>query len=846
MKLRALALAVLSAGPLLGAAQSPQAPSLSAAVVPAAPEHFTEAFADPVDYANPEDQLLIPPATQGTSPRMEAGQLRWERQGTMDVAVVFAGYAPSAFAAAGREGIAAPVDAGRYTTASFRLYSANATALALLWDRCGPDRGRCVGTSATVRVAPGWNTYTIPLRAESGEPWAGAVVEVRLTVAGDGSPVPTALDWFRLHAPGDGVDVSYPSGTLYWDGDDDRANNTPDNPNWGVVGTGGGTATFPAASYPDGTYRFHADSGPSSAPLLVGSPVPDFAQPDAEGGADYAATVRGDAWDFDQPSDVAAFGNAADLRFDAGVLTAVNAGPDPGDPFVFLAMGPPIDTARFHRVTVRASLDGAFDLGPAPGGGAHGRLLWDLGTDPAPRPLYDSKELVVYPGVGEYVVDLATVPPSEAIDTSAASRPGWVGTVPRLRYDPNEDPGARRWSIDEIAVRADDETVDDVFDILWRDASSQSGVPATVALFADTDRAGFDGRLIAADLEQRPGENRYRWDTRDWPAGRYHVYAEIQRDGVVGRRYAGGPVVVGARLAGPDRIGTAIELAQAAYPETATAVVVASGADFPDALAAAPLAAAAGGPLLLNDRDQLAPAVAAEIERMAPATVYLLGGEAAQSSAVQAALAAQGVEVVRVAGANRYATAAAAAQAAAERWGGGSSVLVASGVDFPDALAAAPLATARRAPLLLTDPNAVPGETAAALEELGATDVTVVGGPAAVSDATAARLGAGRRLGGVNRHATAVALANEAVAAGADPDDVLVAAARQFPDALAAGPVAAARGGVLLLSERDTLPPETAAFLRSRAPTLTWLRVAGGPAALAEPVVRVLLGEAGR
>jgi putative cell wall-binding protein len=353
--------------------------------------------------------------------------------------------------------------------------------------------------------------------------------------------------------------------------------------------------------------------------------------------------------------------------------------------------------------------------------------------------------------------------------------------------------------------------------------------------------------LIVGELEQRAGDNTYRWDTRAWPAGRYHLYAEIERDGIVGRRYAGGPVVVGARLAGSDRIATAIELAQAAYPETATAVVVASGADFPDALAAAPLAAAAGGPLLLNERDRLAPAVADEIDRLSPSVVYLLGGEAAQSGAVEAALVTTGVEVVRIAGANRYATAAAAARTAAERWGETvDAVLVASGVDFPDALAAAPLAAARRAPLLLTDPQAVPGETAAALDELAPSEVTVVGGPAAVSDATAARLPATGRLGGANRYATAALLAGEAVASGADPDDVLVAAGRQFPDALAAGPVAAARGGVLLLSERDALPAETAAAVRSRAQTLTWLRVAGGPAALTEPLVSALLREAGR
>jgi putative cell wall-binding protein len=584
----------------------------------------------------------------------------------------------------------------------------------------------------------------------------------------------------------------------------------------------------------------------------VSAPVPDVTEPDAAGGADYAATVRGDAWDFATPGDVAAIGNAAEVTFSDGVLRAVNAGPSHGDPFVLLTMGAPIDTARFHRLTVRTALEGPFDLGFGPGGGSHGRLIYNLASDPEPRPVYDSKELIVYPGVSEYVLDLAT----DASETDSAVRPGWSGFVPQLRYDPNEDPGPRRWSIDEIALRADDETVDDAFDIVWRDASTLGAEGTTVALYADTDRAGFDGRLIAGGIAQQAGENRYRWDTRDWPAGRYHLYAVAERDGTVGRRYAGGPVVVGARLAGADRIATAVRLSQAAFPASAAAVVVASGLDFPDALAAAPVAAAAGGPLLLNHRDRLAPEVAAEIDRLGPSTVYLMGGEVAQSAAVEADLAArQGIEVVRLAGLNRYATASAAASEAVRAWReagqaqAGGDVLVASGMDFPDALAAAPLAAAARMPLLLTDPRAATPETAAALDALNAQSITVVGGPAAVSDAALEQLGAGRarrRLGGANRHATALLLANEAAAAGADAGEILVANGRQFPDALAAGPVAAARGGVLLLSEREALPAETADFVRARAATLTWLRVAGGPAALAESVVSDLLRAAGR
>ncbi len=96
------AAAVLAAVAAPAGAQAPGPPLLDAAVVQAAPDHFTETFADPVDYANPEDQLLIAAATQNAAPAMADGQLRWERRQTMDIAPVFAGYGPSALAA-GRE-----------------------------------------------------------------------------------------------------------------------------------------------------------------------------------------------------------------------------------------------------------------------------------------------------------------------------------------------------------------------------------------------------------------------------------------------------------------------------------------------------------------------------------------------------------------------------------------------------------------------------------------------------------------------------------------------------------------------------------------------------------------------
>ncbi|MGH3440998.1 MAG: cell wall-binding repeat-containing protein, partial [Nitriliruptorales bacterium] len=114
------------------------------------------------------------------------------------------------------------------------------------------------------------------------------------------------------------------------------------------------------------------------------------------------------------------------------------------------------------------------------------------------------------------------------------------------------------------------------------------------------------------------------------------------------QRMAGAAEADVARVFGSGRVQTAVELSKATLP-SAPAVVIVFGNAFPDAIAAAPLAAAAGGPILLNSRDDLHDDVRTEIERLGAGRAYVVGGEAVQGPAVVAALEAMGLEVTRVA-----------------------------------------------------------------------------------------------------------------------------------------------------------------------------------------------------
>ena len=275
------------------------------------------------------------------------------------------------------------------------------------------------------------------------------------------------------------------------------------------------------------------------------------------------------------------------------------------------------------------------------------------------------------------------------------------------------------------------------------------------------------------------------------------------------------------RVAGADRIGTAIELAQSF--DSADTVVIARADDYADALAGAPLASSLEAPVLLTSSDALDSEVAAEITRLGADEAVLLGGDTALSEQVETALSGLGVATERVAGANRFATAAAIADELPDP----DRAFIARGVGetpdtgWEDAVAISALAAYEENPIVLSTTESLPEESSDALDALpldGPEDVVLVGGTAVLSNdvvqdvATAFDLGPDDvatqpdRWAGVDRFDTSSIVATASLDAGMDPSTTWLATGRDFPDALAAAPVVGATapeiaddGGVLLL-----------------------------------------------
>jgi hypothetical protein len=297
-----------------------------------------------------------------------------------------------------------------------------------------------------------------------------------------------------------------------------------------------------------------------------------------------------------------------------------------------------------------------------------------------------------------------------------------------------------------------------------------------------------------------------------------------------------------SRIAGADRYQTAIAISSKLAAGSAPAVVLATGETFPDALAGVPLAKKVGGPLLLTPTAGSNAAVTAEIKRVLKpgGTVYVLGGTNAVSQSVVDALGS--VNVTRIGGADRYQT----ALKIADQLGDPSHVVLATGADYADALAAGPYAAdvfgtdaTHPAAILLTDDTQLPADVKAYLAKANA--VAAVGGQAVTAATTAnVKLAPGATFRGYDRYFTAAMVS----ATFKGEKTAGVATGENFADALTGAAYLAQAGGPLVLTPTHLLAPATWAALQGIEASVGaagTVEVFGGPVAVSPNTVEAVI-----
>src|ERR1035437_3578155 len=329
------------------------------------------------------------------------------------------------------------------------------------------------------------------------------------------------------------------------------------------------------------------------------------------------------------------------------------------------------------------------------------------------------------------------------------------------------------------------------------------------------------------------------------------------------------------RIAGSDRIATAIKAAQTklawgqhkvgnANFVNGCNVILARDDDFADALVSGPLADVRNAPILVNPTAALDARVAAEIGILAdqchaPAghgvgngpgahfKVTIVGGINAISDGIANAILGQWGpgSVERLQGIDRYATSLTVAHETVAMLQGygihSRNVILATGTNFPDALAAGPAATSHKGIVLLTRGTVMDPDTTTYLKKLAtevwwtpAPTVYAAGGPAAAASPDSIS------FVGSDRYQTASMLADaffQFLPSGNRIHNVGVASGENYADAVIAGGFMANSDGPLLLTHQGWLDGVTAAYLSSQRDWVNNVFLFGGTNVIDYPAV---------
>jgi hypothetical protein len=450
-------------------------------------DYAVEAWGDPWDYNNPEDQILVEGQTTVgiQNARVANGKLGFDVSGGSYFHLIWGGYPDTV--PTNRDGAIKPIDTDRFNRIVMKVTASAYTPAGLRWYSCTQQNGGCEG-GMPVTLEAGTHVYDLPVVNSVGSAaWQGGrPISLRMIFSPYG-PTHVDVEWVRLTGSGDGpVDE--------WNG-----------------------------------------------------PVLRIEDPDVTGGNDYATMARnGDAWDMSSADDLLRTDNVAG-QFQNGVFEATNAGPVINDPGVTLKVPVAFNADDFHRATVNFTYDGELNLEDKVGGGQNARLMWRIAGTPLTKNGSHnqvSRDVVTFPGQNSFTVDLKTNPSTDAVDPRSSPRIGWAGNmIEMFRFDPNEDRGARRWRIDSVKL-ADDDAGETNFAIRLRDANPAPGTQ--VKLFADTDSVGYNGQLIADNVDISGGTATVNWTPPAGTKGLFWIYAVTTRGGFSTRTYSTGPVRMGS------------------------------------------------------------------------------------------------------------------------------------------------------------------------------------------------------------------------------------------------------------------------------------------------------------
>jgi putative cell wall-binding protein len=288
------------------------------------------------------------------------------------------------------------------------------------------------------------------------------------------------------------------------------------------------------------------------------------------------------------------------------------------------------------------------------------------------------------------------------------------------------------------------------------------------------------------------------------------------------------------RLAGFDRYETASQIALSGWSQSDYAIL-AYGENFPDALAAAPLAKKYNAPILLTTSNNLPLTTKQTLISLQVKNVLIIGGTGVISSLIDTELQSLGISSTRIFGNDKYETAIKIAQQVTPT---PSELFVVTGEDYPDALSVASIASIKQIPIILVPYHSIPDPVKDYIATNKISKTYVIGNSDMISDKVFNTFPNAERIWGTDKYLRNIAV-NKIFSSDFKLDNICIATGEGFADALTGTAYSAKISEPIILINNDS-PITTKDYYQHIFKNANNVYVFGGPGIISDSVIQGL------
>lgn len=265
------------------------------------------------------------------------------------------------------------------------------------------------------------------------------------------------------------------------------------------------------------------------------------------------------------------------------------------------------------------------------------------------------------------------------------------------------------------------------------------------------------------------------------------------------------------RLSSSNRVKTSIEISKKAYVDSVETLLISGYNGDPDALTSSFLAGRFNAPLLISDKNELSKDLAAEIKRLNPKEIILLGSDSVLPKTIENSINKLGYKTRRIAGANRMETAVNIAKEQISKVES-KEIFVVEYNSLADAIAIGPVAARDSIPILIVKKDSLPKSVINFIKTNGINKATIIGGN--LSSNTVSELKSYVKdtelVMGSNRVNTSLEVAYKYYS---NPDSVIIANGWNSTDALVGGYFAGMLDSPIILTSNNDLNNDIIGYL---------------------------------